>query len=322
MKKRKKLPMPEEKVFSLLQTGEMYTFRDLAEKAGLTKPQLDAALNELRKIHRNIRYLKFSRQYQLDRTPTPYFQLHNFSHSLPLEGAIGLISDTHLGSVAERMDIVEHAYDIFKSVGISHVFHAGDLTDGGNPPVYPGHSNHIHCAGDDQLAYVIAKYPRREGIVTHFIGGNHDLKGFQKSGVDPLSKIITGFEHRGKTVSGRTDMDYLGQMGTQILMPHEIVMDLLHPDCGFTYAKSYKQQKRSETMSRESRPDIQVSGHLHDFNHCWIDGTAFIAMPGVQDATEFFRRRGFSRQVGFVVMHYEIKRGELKYVMVRPYMFG
>lgn len=318
----KKKPLTaSEKVFALLQTGDMYTFRDLVDKAGLTKAQLDTALDELRKVHRNIRYLKFSKQYQLDKTPTPYFQMHNFSHVLPLVGSIGLISDTHLGSTAERLDILEYAYSVFKDAGIAHVFHTGDVSDG-NGNVYPGHQNHIHCRGDDQLAYVIAKYPKREGITTHFIAGNHDLKDFQKSGVDPMGKLITGFENRGKFIPGRKDLDYLGQMGTQILMPHEIVMDLLHPDAGFTYAKSYKIQKRSEAMSRESRPDIQVSGHLHDFCHLWIDGTVFVAMPGMQDATEFFRRRGFSRQVGFVVFNYEINRGELVSANVRPYMFG
>lgn len=258
--KRTKKQTAEASVFALLQTGEMYTFRELAEKAGLTKPQLDLALNELRKTHRNIRFLKFSKQYQLDKTPTPYFQLHNFSHILPLEGVIGLISDTHLGSVAERLDILEHAYTTYKECGVEHVFHTGDIVDGdGN--VYPGHQNHIHCRGDDQLAWCIAKYPRREGITTHFIGGNHDLKGFQKSGVDPMEKLVTGFEHRGKVVKGRSDLHYLGQMGTQILMPQEVVMDMLHPDGGSVYAKSYKIQKRSEAMNRETRPELSVSGH-------------------------------------------------------------
>lgn len=160
-----------EKVLLCLQTGGMFTFREIADATTLTKSRVEKALQELRGTHRNIRFLKFSKQYQLDRTPTPYYQLHNFSHVLPLEGTVGLISDTHLGSIAERLDIMEHAYDTFKAKGIEHVFHSGDISDGdGN--VYPGHQNHIHCRGDDQLAWVIAKYPRRAGITTHFIGGN------------------------------------------------------------------------------------------------------------------------------------------------------
>jgi len=151
---------------------------------------------------------------------------------------------------------------------------------------------------------------------------SHDLKGFQKSGVDPMTKLLTGFEHRGKTIEGRSDLNYLGQMGTQVLMPQEIVMDLLHPDGGSVYAKNYKVQKRSEAMNRETRPDLSISGHYHDFCHLWIDGTAFIAMPGVQDATEFFRRRGFSRQVGFCLLYYKIEKGKLVYAMPKLYMFG
>ena len=36
------------------------------------------------------------------------------------------ISDTHLGSVAERLELVNEAYDTFAEAGISHVFHMGD----------------------------------------------------------------------------------------------------------------------------------------------------------------------------------------------------
>ena len=37
-----------------------------------------------------------------------------------------------------------------------------------------------------------------------------------------------------------------------------------------------------------------------------------IAMPGVQDQTEFFVRLGFSRQMGCVVIHYEIENRRIK----------
>lgn len=48
----------------------------------------------------------------------------------------------------------------------------------------------------------------------------------------------------------------------------------------------------------------------------------FLSMPGCQDATEFFRRRGFVRQVGFCLLHYRIYKGEVVYAMPRLYMFG
>lgn len=163
-------PTPGERVMSILQTGGMFSFKELAEKSGLSKPELEQTICALRMKHRNIRFLKFSKQYQLDKTPTPYFQLHNFSTVLPLEGAIGLISDTHLGSIAERLDILDFAYDTFKAAGVAQVFHTGDITDGEG--VYPGHNNHVHCRGDDQLAWCAAKYPWRSGIITNFIAGN------------------------------------------------------------------------------------------------------------------------------------------------------
>lgn len=309
----------KEAIFELLQTGDHYSFRELAEAASLTKKQCDAAIASLRKEHRNIRFGKFSKRYYLDKTPTPYYLMHDHT-DVPTEGVVGLISDTHYGSTAERLDLMEVAYDTFMEREVETVYHSGDLIDGQN--VYPGHNNHIHCIGDDQLAYVMKTYPRRESITTYHIAGNHCLSVMKKSGVDPMTKIATGFENHGKWVEGREDMVYLGQMATQILWPQEVIIDILHPDGGNVYAKSYKIQKRSESMNRETRPDLQITGHYHDFCHCWIDGTCFIAMPGMQDATEFFRRRGFSRQVGFCLLHYKIHKGRLVYAMPELHMFG
>lgn len=87
---------------------------------------------------------------------------------------------------------------------------------------------------------------------------------------------------------------------------------MLHPRGGASYAVSYKQQKRSENMDKNFRPDIQVSGHYHTFNYIWLQGTHFVACPGMQDETEFFKRLGLPRGMGFVIIHYKIADARLK----------
>ena len=41
-----------------------------------------------------------------------------------------LISDTHLCSKYDRLDILRYLYDKAEDLGVKHVLHSGDFTDG------------------------------------------------------------------------------------------------------------------------------------------------------------------------------------------------
>lgn len=139
--------------------------------------------------------------------------------------------------------------------------------------------------------------------------------------MDRLSLVVHGFQHEGKDYEGRKDIVYLGPYSHTIILPTEVTLHLLHPRGGQVYAISYKQQKRSEAMDRNLRPDIQASGHFHTFNYCWLNHTHMISCPGLQDETEYFKRLGLPRSVGFVVVHYKVSKGRLVYLAPRLYMF-
>jgi len=82
------------------------------------------------------------------------------------------ISDTHLASKYDRIDILKHIYRKAKESNVDTVLHVGDLTDG----FYPNRQNHVYelkvHSVDDQADYVINKYPQVEGIKTYAITGN------------------------------------------------------------------------------------------------------------------------------------------------------
>jgi DNA polymerase II small subunit/DNA polymerase delta subunit B len=81
-----------------------------------------------------------------------------------------LISDTHLASNYDRLDILNYLYDKADSKGVNYVLHSGDLTDGlsGRPQqIYD--LKEVSYAG--QRDYVIEKYPR-SGVPTYVISGN------------------------------------------------------------------------------------------------------------------------------------------------------
>ena len=308
-----------ERVLALLKRPPgRYKFKHIANKLNLPGKEVEAAIAELRKSQPNLVFAKFDRTFYLSDTPTHYNFQTDLSRELPVEGCVGLISDTHLCSNAERLDIVNFAYDTFVARGIKQVFHSGDFLDGNG--VYRGHENNIKVTGDmGQAKYFIQKYPRREGVTTYGISGNHDLASYLKTGNDMLSLVVNGFRYEGRDVKGRDDIKYLGHYAHRIVFPQQVTLELLHPLGSNPYSKSYKQQRRSENMDRNTRPDVQVSGHFHDFSYIWAGGTHFIAMPGVQDASEYFKRLGLPRGMGFVVLHYRIKDG--KFASLSPELF-
>lgn len=83
-----------------------------------------------------------------------------------------LISDTHLGSKYDRVDILKYLYSKAEEEGVKYVLHSGDFTDGRSnraeqiyelrEPSYEG-----------QVQYCINKYPKFSGK-TYAIQGNHD----------------------------------------------------------------------------------------------------------------------------------------------------
>lgn len=310
---------PQERVLALLRRPPgRYKFKHIIHQTKLSHKEVESAISEVRKSHPNLVFAKFDKTFYFSDTPTQYNFQTDLSQVLLKEGSVGLITDTHLCSNAERLDLINFAYDTFKARGIKQVFHAGDQVDGQD--VYRGHNQNLKVFGDmPQARYFIDKYPRRAGITTYAISGNHDLATYLKTGNDVASLIVNGFDYQGRHVSGRKDIVYLGQYAHRIIFPEQVTMELLHPIGNASYAKSYKQQKRSENMDRNSRPDLQVTGHFHDFNFTWAGGSYLLALPGLQDATEFFKRLGLPRGMGFVILHYRIKEG--KFASLSPELF-
>lgn len=217
-----------ETVLSLLRKrNARYKFKELARVAKLTTGELTLAIAEVRQQVPNLVFAKFDKTYYLSDTPTWYSNQSDLSH-LPCEGEIGVVSDTHLTSDAERLDLVRLAYDEFARRGITTVFHVGDLMDGHD--VYRGHNQFLKVHGAQaQAKYFIEKYPRKPGIITYAISGNHDCADYLKTGMDQVSLVVNGFEHQGRHVEGRKDIVYLGQYAHKLILPQEITVELLHP---------------------------------------------------------------------------------------------
>lgn len=164
----------------------------------------------------------------------------------------GLISDSHLNSKYTQITFLHELYDTFQAEGLSMVYHAGDMDEGER--MRPGHQYECYTQGaDDHIQEIVRVYPKRDGIITKYILGNHDGAFIKHVGLDIGPQIS----------SLRSDMIYLGQSAAMIQLTDGCTLELRHPGDGSAYAVSYKIQKMIDAMSGGEKPSILAVGHYH-----------------------------------------------------------
>ena len=192
-----------------------------------------------------------------------------------------MISDTHLGSKYDRLDILRYLYQEAEDKNVNYVLHSGDLTEGRS-----NRDDQIYSlkesSYDGQRDYVVEKYPK-SNIPTYVISGNHDLWWVKRCGSDIVRDIC----------SKREDMTYLGS-DCEDLKIGKLKIRLYHGKGGSAYAKSYKLQKYLDTVPLEERPHILQTGHIHQSFYMKQDKTHCFQTSCLQDLTPFERSMGFN----------------------------
>jgi predicted phosphodiesterase/biotin operon repressor len=224
-------------------------------------------------------------------------------HKLPLELLagdrirFGVVSDTHLCSKECALPELHLAYDYFAREGISTVFHAGDLVAGLG--IFRGQHNELtHHTFPEQCDHAVENFPVRDGILTHIIGGNHDLEGdFGKIGADPVQAVA----------NRREDINYLGPYSAWIELANGGYVHLLHGKGGMSYAYSYKAQKIVDGYGQGRKPGALILGHYHvqgNFSPRSVN-TMFPACFEWQ-SVQFGARLGLRPTVGFHVVECQL----------------
>lgn len=214
---------------------------------------------------------------------------------LCLEGKshkFGYVTDTHLGSLYADMALLNFSYDVFASEGVSTVFHSGDIVDG--IKMYRGHEYELSAFGaDGQVDNVVNEYPRRKGITTYFITGNHDRSFWKMSGIEIGSKIS----------AKRPDMVHLGYQEADIVVGEDdckATVRLFHPEDGsMSYAISYKAQRYIAELPSGTKPDILCIGHYHKAEMLFYRGVTAFQGGTLQRQTPFMKGKRISAAIGF-----------------------
>lgn len=214
------------------------------------------------------------------------------AHTALLDGddvTLAIISDTHLSSKECALEHLNLAYDEFAKRGIREVYHAGDLVAGmGIYPTQPQDLlNHTFQA---QVDHAVENYPRRDGIRTVLISGNHDVEGaFGRMGADPVAAVS----------NRRDDLLYLGPYEGNVELPNGAFFKMIHGRGGGGYAMSYKPQRWVEGLAPGRKPAMVVFGHWH-IAGCFQHRNVHLLLGGCFEwQTSLLVRLGLQPVVGY-----------------------
>lgn len=193
-----------------------------------------------------------------------------------------LISDTHLCSKYDRLDILRYLYSKAQDTNTNYVLHSGDFTDGKS--TRPEHIYELkELSYEGQVQYCVDNYPKVDGLQTFVISGNHDDWWTKSTG----SEIV-------KTIAKqRDDIVYLGPDAADLKIG-KLKVHLFHGKGAQAYAKSYKAQKYLDAMPIDNRPHILQLGHIHQAFFYQQDNTSVFQTGCLEDQTPYCRSQGFS----------------------------
>lgn len=225
----------------------------------------------------------------------PGYFTRNWDGATELKFAI--MGDTQIGSKYTQLTYLHDFYDICEREGVKDVYHTGDIVEGLRMRL--GHEYELYTvSADEMLTEVVKNYPRRDGITTHFITGNHDASIYKHVGYD-IGKAIAG---------QRSDMQYLGRDAAVVYLTPKCKLELRHPWDGSAYALSYKPQKMIEAMESDSKPNILAIGHYHKAEYIFYRNVHCLQTGCFQSQTPFTRGKGISVHMGGWIV--TIKVGE------------
>jgi UDP-2,3-diacylglucosamine pyrophosphatase LpxH len=213
-----------------------------------------------------------------------------------------VMGDTQFGSNYAQITHLHNFYDICAAEGIVDVYHTGDITEG--LKMRPGHEYEVYTVSADEMRDdVILNYPKRDGITTHFITGNHDASIYKHIGYDIGQAIARE----------RPDMKYLGRDCAIVHLTPNCTMELRHPWDGTAYALSYKLQKMIEAMESDSKPNILAVGHYHKCEYIFYRNIHALQTGCFQGQTPFTRGKGISVHMGGWIIEIKVdKDGTIK----------
>ena len=181
------------KLIELIKHGK--TANEMAQELNISSKQLFNRLLQLKNIG-----FDFQRKY--------YYNgdiVYSFYNDVPVPQSLNsvdiitvpeeqefeavVISDLHIGSVDERLDMLDKIYDYCIQNNIHTIFNAGDIVDG---MIGKGEKKQENIM--EQINYMLRVYPFDKSILNYAVLGNHDINCLFRSGQD-LATVLRNYRH-------------------------------------------------------------------------------------------------------------------------------
>lgn len=300
-----KEPMPEDilqAAIKKLLKKEPRAAAGLASELGVTQKRVKESVKEM--ISRGAMIVtNLEGAYDL----TPHFAAQAGKAEIKSENGkfkewsqvFGFVTDNHLCNKHSRLDVLNAAYDTFERMGITTVYNAGNWIDG---EARFNKTELITAPGmDNQLDYMIDKYPVKKGIVTHYIAGDDHCGWYQQREGIEIGRYL---QHKAEA-AGRHDLKYLGYGEADVALMHgtgSAVMRVVHPGGGSSYAISYTDQRRVESYQGGEKPHVELVGHYHKFNYGYPREVHTLQGGCTCEQTMFMRKKRLAAHIGFSVV--------------------
>ena len=195
------------------------------------------------------------------------------------------IADTRLGSKSQQLAILNDIYRKAQEMGIHNVILCGNIS-AGLKPITDTETNFIDDS-QAQIDYIVANYPKYEGITTYFISGKLDDKHISANNINIGKRIA----------EQRPDMIYLGEDICDISIDRA-KMQVMNSKLNKTYTSSYRTQQTIDAYRSEDKPDILIYGGLlqmEKFNH---RGVKCISVPSVCATDKEMKTKRYANTIG------------------------
>lgn len=168
--------------------GKNASANEIAQAVGMTNKQLFYRLNLLKNKGYNFKtkyYYNGDIVYKLVKDFSDQDDTYTILTSKDdTEFKALLISDLHLASIKDRVDLLDKMYNYCINEGIHIIINAGDLIDGLLGPDKKKFTN-----PEDQINYALKEFPSDKNIINFVCLGNHDYSSLKELGFDIANSL-------------------------------------------------------------------------------------------------------------------------------------
>jgi len=205
----------------------------------------------------------------------------------------GVLTDTHIGSIYYRPELLRDALNTFEAEGCEFVTHSGDVTEGMSNR--PGHIYELDKLGyKQQRDYAIEQLSQWPGKM-YLIDGNHDRYFVKSNGAYIVEDIADRLP----------DAVYLGQDEGDIVI-NDTIIKLWHGEDGSSYSTSYRLQKLIESLSGGTKPHVLLAGHTHKQGYFFDRNIHVVSGGSIELQSKWMRGKRLAAHVGYHIVDLEL----------------